>query len=438
MKEIMKNVIKQMIIDFHARDLPHFEPREIVLPDFPKSIRKALVFTGMRRTGKTWFLYQVMETLIKGGLQKEKILYLNFEDDRFIPCRNHLQSILDAYFELYPEFAKSTDLHFFFDEVHEAPDWEAFVRRLLDTELMQIYLTGSSAKLLSKEIATALRGRTFVREIFPFSFSEFLHHKNIEYRKNLSTKEIATIQNSLEHYLYFGGFPETLDASVAIHGELLQGYLNTVIYRDIVERYKITNVVALRTLFIQCLLNAGGYLSVHKMYATFKSQGIAVSKNSLYEYMSYFEDAYCLFSVPLYNFSYAKQNVNPKKIYPIDQGFIKACTIKLKFEEAAFLETTVFSALRRRTEEIYYFHSSKGKEVDFLTIESGKMNLYQVCVSLKDESTRSREILGLREAMDETKNAEGFIITMDEENDMSVPEGTIRVVSLWKFLLNLS
>lgn len=172
----MKNALKQIIIDFHQTQLPSFSPRKIELPNLPIHLRKALVLTGMRRSGKTWFLYQIMDSLEKMGVKKEKILYLNFEDDRLLGCKDNLQVVLDAYFELYPQYAKDKEVYFFLDEIHEADHWEKFIRRLLDTEEMQIYLTGSSAKLLSKEIATSLRGRTLVREVFPFSFEEFLDY----------------------------------------------------------------------------------------------------------------------------------------------------------------------------------------------------------------------------------------------------------------------
>ena len=432
----MKSTLKQIIIDFHQTPLPKLSNRQVELPQLPATLRKALVFTGMRRSGKTWFLYQIMNALEKKGVKREKLLYLNFEDDRLLGCKDNLQWVLDAYFELYPQYTKDREVHFFLDEIHEANHWEKFIRRLLDTEEIQIYLTGSSAKLLSKEIATSLRGRTLVREIFPFSFEEFLDHKKIAHVEPLSTKQKAFISHELLNFLHFGGFPESVGTEPSLHRELLQGYLDTVIYRDIIERYQIVNIPALKSLFHHCLKNAGAHLSVHKMYATLKSQGIAVSKNSLYEYMHYFEDAYCLFSVPLYHFSYAKQNQNPKKIYPVDQGFILACTIKPEFEEGALLECTVFSKLRRTIQEIYYFQTSKGKEVDFLILRQGKIELYQVTISLKDERTRDREISALRQAMLETETKEGTIVTLDESDILYFPEGCISVVPLWKFLLN--
>lgn len=432
----MKDLLKQIIIDFHQTPIPQFSPRKIELPVLPPTVRKAIVLTGMRRSGKTWFLYQIMDSLKDTGVRKEQILYLNFEDDRLIGCKDNLQLVLDAYFELYPQYARNKQVYFFFDEIHEANHWEKFIRRLLDTEEMQIYLTGSSAKLLSKEIATSLRGRTLVREVFPFSFEEFLEHKNITHSKLLSSTQKALIFHELQNYIQFGGFPETINTNPLLHRELLQGYLETVIYRDIIERHQIINIPALRNLFHHCLKNVGGYLSIHKIYSVLKSQGIAVGKNSLYEYMNYFEDAYCLFSVPLYNFSYTKQSQNPKKVYPVDQGFILACTLKPDFEKAALLECTVFSKFRRSTEEIYYFHTSKGKEVDFLISKLGKLELYQVTLTLKDDKTKEREVSALRQAMMETNIKDGTIITLDESDNLDFPEGKVSVIPLRDFLLN--
>lgn len=432
----MKDTLKQIIIDFHQTPLPHLSPRIIELPNLPANLRKAIVLTGMRRSGKTWFLYQIMNTLEKKGVRKEQILYLNFEDDRLLGCKDNMQVVLDAYFELYPQYAKNKEVYFFLDEIHEANHWEKFIRRLLDTEEMQIYLTGSSAKLLSKEIATSLRGRTLVREIFPFNFEEFLDYKKITHSKLLSSKQKSLIYHELQNFLHFGGFPESVNMDPSLHRELLQGYLDVVIYRDIIERHNIINIVALKNVFHHCLKNAGAYLSIHKMYAILKSQGISVSKNSLYEYMNYFEDAYCLFSVPLYDFSFTKQSQNPKKVYPVDQGFILACTVKSEFEKAALLECTVFSKLRRNTEEIYYFHTSKGKEVDFLISRLGKLELYQVTLSLKEEKTKERELSALRQAMLETNTQEGIIVTLDETDNLDFPEGKIAVISLGDFLLN--
>lgn len=436
-----KEVFKQLILDFHKIRLPDISKRDIELPALPISLRKAFVFLGMRRSGKTWYLYQIMQDLIEEGLKFENIVYINFEDDRLVGITvADLNNLLEAYFELYPDKINDPNIHFFLDEIHEIIDWDKFIRRILDTEKMRIYLTGSSAKMLSKEIATSLRGRALEREVFPFGFREYLRKlgmNELGVNPNLSSKERAIQAHYLNKFLYYGGFPETIGTSDDLHRELLQGYIDIVIYRDIVERYKVTNTTILRLFLRHCLQNATSTLSIHKIYQVFKSQNYSISKNSLYEFMGYFEDAYCLFSVPLYHFSQKKSEQSGKKIYPVDQGLITAFTIKQQFEQGSRFETAVFCALRRKYKDIFYFQTSKGNEVDFLTLSpESAMNLYQASISLADLKTNEREIKALRQAMEELQVKEGTIITLEEKNVLEVPEGLIRVIPLFQFLLD--
>jgi uncharacterized protein len=435
----MKNIFKQMITDFHQSVIPVPRWRELDFPQLSSNLRKVYVLVGMRRSGKTWALYQRMQDLLKSGLRQEQILYINFADDRLSDVKSQdFQLLLDAYFEIYPKHIDGVDLHFFFDEIHEVSGWEKFVRRLLDTEKMALYVSGSSAKMLSKEIATSLRGRAIVREIFPFGFQEYLHCHDLKITDfdKVTTKQKAVISYNLHNFLRYGGFPETLSVSDALWRELLQGYIDSVIYRDIIERYQITNGQAVKKLLIQCLQNSASLFSINKTYNYFKSQGYVVSKNSLYDFMEYFEDAYCVFSVPLYNFSVKKSELRPKKIYPVDQGLVTAYTVKDLCEEAARQETAVFSFLRRKNKEVYYYQTGTGKEVDFLTLSPEKqIAIYQVTVSLKAEKTRAREVSALQEAMCELNLQSSIIITLDEELDIDVPEGKIQCLPLWKALL---
>ncbi len=433
----MKEIFKQLITDFQQAEIPWpSTTRDLTLPKLPPNVRKAFVMIGMRRSGKTWILYQQMHQLLMQGVPRENLVYINFEDDRLVGLKEgDLASLIEGYFQLFPNNILQKNIHFFLDEIHEAPGWEKFVRRLLDTEKMQIYLTGSSAKLLSKEIATSLRGRTIVREVFPYNFNEYLHSKELSIKPPLSSKDKAVLAHHVQDFLYFGGFPETAGTAKEIHRELIQGYVNSVIYRDIIERYQVSNIPALKALFGHCLHNAASLLSVNKMYNIFKSQGYTVSKNSLYEFLGYFEDAFCLFTVPIYNFSVQKTTLTPKKVYPVDQGLITAYTIKNDFERAARLETTVFCHLRRQTDQIYYYKTKDGKEVDFMSTNAdGTSRLYQASLSLKNPETRKREILALQQSMQELNIIEGTIITEDEEESIAVPEGKIMVIPIWKFL----
>lgn len=432
----MKEVIKQIIAEFHQEPIPVPAHRFVEMPQLPENVRKAVVYIGMRRSGKTWALYQQMHALMAQGIQKHQLLYINFEDDRLNGMKVHdLQFIVEAYWELYPDQMESYSLHFFLDEIAEIEGWESFIRRLLDKEKMQLYLSGSSAKMLSKEIATNLRGRTITREIFPLSFQEYAQYKKFDIKKIITTKQRSQCYYLINQYLTWGGFPEVLEANVMLHRELLQSYMDSVIYRDIVERHDVKNHVVLRQLLLFCLQNPATLLSVNKLFQQFKSRGISVSKNSLYQYLSYFEDAYCLFEVPVYSFSLAKASLKPKKIYPIDTGLITAYSIKPGYTQGAILETAVFLHLRRNYQEIFYYQTALGKEVDFLTVDpSGQMALYQVSLQMADAATRQREIVAMEQAMIELKLTQGVIVTMLESEEVSVVSGSIIVLPLWQFL----
>ena len=433
----MKKIFEQLIIDFHRCKIPEPSPREFTLPDLPKNVRKVNVFIGMRRSGKTWAMYQQMHLLLKQGCPQTKILYLNFEDDRLLGLKSEdLQGILEAYFELYPNFIASQDIHFFFDEIHEIPGWERFIRRLLDQEKMSLSLSGSSAKMLGKEIASALRGRTIIQEIFPFSFREYLHFHNIPFDRRLTTKEQAVFAHHAKDFLRYGGFPEAVSIDRRFHRELLQSYIDSVVYRDIVERHKVSNSHVVRELIQYGLQNPAALISVNKIYHRFKSEGQMVSKNSLYDFIRYLEDAYCLFTVPLYTFSKTQQMINPKKLYCVDQGLISAYTIKPEYEEASRLENAVFCQFRRRTEKIFYYKTRTGKEVDFLKIlPNGERELYQVCVSLSKQSTLQRERDALVEALEELKLKKGIIVTLDQRESVQHKKKTIECLPAWQLFL---
>jgi predicted AAA+ superfamily ATPase len=289
--------------------------------------------------------------------------------------------------------------------------------------------------MLSTEIATNLRGRCWTEEIFPFNFREMLGSKNVTLEKPFVGQTKLRIMHHLKSFLQDGGFPEVIDVSRELHRTALQGYIHTVIYRDVVERHNIHNIQALRHLVNHCLRNSATTVSINKIYNFLKSIGCEVGKNSLYEFMDYLEDAYCIFSVPKYNLL-LKTSDSMKKIFPVDQGLITAVTMASQFDLAAQLETAVFAHMRRLTRDIFYYRSVADKEVDFVIILPDQtMKLYQVCLNLQEPKTRSREINSLSTAMRELSLDEGTIVTFDEQEDIVVDEGTIKIVPIWKLLL---
>ena len=435
----MVNIFKELIASFQAGTLPTPSKRELELPVLPPDVRKAFVFIGMRRSGKTWALYQIMQDFLAAGIDKSKLLYLNFEDERLSDMQvANFQDIVKAYFEMYPEYLNSDDVHFFFDEIHEIDGWEKFVRRLLDQEKMKIYVTGSSCKMLSKEIDSSLRGRTIVREIFPFNFREYLQRLDVPIPRLFGAKQKIMLVHHLRNFLRWGGFPETIGTAPDVHRMLLQGYVASVIYRDIIDRYGVTNTHALKQLLSHCLRNSATIFSVNKMYRTLKTMGYEVGKNTLYEYMAYFEDAYCVFSLSKFDLSQRKSAHSMKKIFAVDQGLISAYTVAGEFDLSAQLETAVFAHLRRQSSNLFYYKTDDGKEVDFLLLlPDQSMHLFQVCLSLKDPHTCRREIAALERAMAELKLERATIVTLEEEEEIVVSTGKIQVLPAWKLFLGL-
>ncbi len=395
---------------------------------------KADTIIGMRRSGKTWFLFQVVSELLSKGSPKESMLYLNLEDERLLPMTaSDLHWITDVYYRRYPHF-REMQCCFFFDEIQNISGWERFVRRLLDTEKAHICLTGSSAKLLSREIATSLRGRSLSTEIFPFSFLEFLNHEGIDvdFRRRPGAKKRSILENRLLVYLQQGGFPEVQNISGPYRARVLQEYLDVVILRDLVERHRISNIVPLRYMIRRMLNSTASLLSINKLHNEMKSQGIPCGKNMLHEFLSYLSDAYLFFQAPMHTHSERARMVNPKKIYAIDTGLVRACSRRASPEWGHLLENFVFLALRRNHDQIEYYKTADGHEVDFLvtTIE-GKRLLIQAVAEFNDPSTRKRELRAIEEAMGELKIDHGAIVTLSMEEKLQTPVGSIDVCPAW-------
>lgn len=388
---------------------PGFVARDITFPDVPNKIKVAV---GMRRTGKTYLIFQQIYKLLDSGVARDRILYLNFEDDRLLPLTaQKAAAMIDEFYTLFPENHEQL-CYIFLDEIQNAENWPSIVRRFYDTKNVQIYLTGSSAKLLSKEIATALRGRSIAIEVWPYSFTEYLRAKNKDLIvKPVGKKSLDKFGQYLMDFLEVGGFPEVVNLDLQNRLRILQDYVSVVIFRDIVERYKITNFSAIEYMIRALLKNSGTLFSVNKFFNDLKSQGISVSKNTVYDYLGYIEDAYLSFSVPLYTESLRKEKTNPRKIYSIDTGLIKAYTDSFSKNFGRMLETLLYLDFRRRGDKIYYYLTEDRYEVDFLVKPlTGDIKLYQVVWDDADVNTMERETRALNAAEKEL-GVKGEIIT---------------------------
>ena len=430
----MIEILKEIILDFQEADLSTGVPRRI---EVTPVAGKATVYIGVRRSGKSVFMFQLIKRLLDAGIPRQNILYLNFFDDRLYSLQHENPGvILEAYFSLYPEKKSTEKVYCFFDEIQVVSGWEPFIDRLMRTEKCEVTLTGSSAQMLSKEIATQMRGRALSWEIFPFSFREFLDFKGIISDGPLSTKKRLTIQKAFEEYWETGGFPEVVGLDRMLRIKIHQEYFNAMLFRDLVERHDIAHPKAVKDLAHWLVDNTAALYSINNLTGYLKSLGHNAPKSAISDYLEWFDDAYILFTVRIFDASLARANTNPKKIYFIDHALVTSVSSGILVNSGHLLENLVFIALRRITPDIFYYKNKSGREVDFIAQRPDRSRiLVQVCESMADPQTRKREITALSEAMTELGLTEGSIVSRKDEEQLHVESGIINVVPVWRFLL---
>jgi predicted AAA+ superfamily ATPase len=429
----MREIIRQKIVDGVRASVPSLTPRDIRVPQIPG---KAFAVVGMRRSGKTTFLWQVLGEKLREGVPREALLFFSFEDERLIGLRpDDLQLVVEEYYLLFPDRRGREKVVFFLDEIQVVTGWETFIRRILDTDRVEVFLSGSSARLLSREVATSMRGRAMEVRVTPFSFREYLRHQGNEPQQPpelLTTADRSLLQNRLLAYLVEGGFPEAQGISAQDRYQLLQSYVDVVLLRDVIERYDVSHPVALRWMVRYLLGNAAGLFSVHKMHNDLRSQGFAVGKDTVYAYLGYLEDAFLVQSIDIAASSERQRMVNPRKVYPVDASLIPLFDRTGRANVGHALETCVFWELQRRGAEVQYVRTASSYEVDFLArYWDGREELIQVCTDLTDEQTAGREFRALVEASREHPSATPLLITLYPA-PQSPPEGiTVQTALDW-------
>jgi len=292
--------------------------------------------------------------------------------------------------------------------------------------------------MLSKEIATQMRGRALSWEMFPFSFREFLDYKGIESHGALSTKKQLLVRKAFEEYWETGGFPEAAGLGRNLRIKTHQEYFHTILFRDLVERHDVSHPRAVTDLAHRLVDNTASLYSVNRLTGYLKSLGHRAPKSAVSDYLEWFEDAYFLFTVRIYDASAARRDTNPKRVYCIDHAMVTSVSSGILVNAGHLLENLVFTALRRLYPEIYYYKTRTGREVDFIVPTRARPRmLVQVCESLAEPQTRKREIAALSEAMAELGLKTGTVVTRNEDERMDVEAGTIEVVPAWRFLLGL-
>lgn len=411
--------------------------RDARLPAVPGKVH---AITGMRRAGKTTFLYQLLEER-RRSIEPERAVYLSFDDDRLAGIRvDQLALLLEEYYRRYPELRKGERVFWYLDEIQLVPDWERFVRRVMDSEQIDVVVSGSSARMLSREVHTSLRGRGMETVIQPFSFREYLRHRNEEPTqepRRWTAAERSRVEKRFLEFLAEGGFPEAQGLPPSLRIELLQGYVDTVLFRDIVERYSVTQVAALRWLVRHCLRNAAGRFSVHRLYKDLRSQGHSIGKDAVHALLGYLTDAFLLSSVPLATESERKRNSNPRKIYPADPGLVHAFDASGRSNLGHALETAILNEIERRRADVGYVKTTEGLEVDFLVhYPPGVTELIQVCADPSTEQTRKRELRALMSAAsEEHSRARKRLLVMTQDQLRHLTDVDAEVQPAYEWLL---
>jgi len=392
-----------------------------------KDIKESSIVSGIRRSGKSTILLQVLKKAIERGLPKENTLYVNFEEPAFAPelKLEFLSQILDAYWE---KFNPQGQILVVLDEVQYVAGWEKFVRGITDRgENIKFYITGSSSKLLSKEYGTALTGRIYTNEIFPLSFREFLLFKNKQKLLDFSQGQGSpALRNQFREYLKYGGFPRiALSPKVQDKLQFLKDYYSSIIEKDIVQRYEVRDIGQIKEYYINLVTSIATSFSGYRAEKT-----LAISQPTANKFFAYAQEVFLIQGINLFDYSYLKQKANPEKIYVIDPGIYRAISFRFSENLGRIFENLVFLEYRRKGADIFYW---KGKhEVDFLLRKGVKIEkAVNVCWEL-DTQNRKREIDGLVEAMGKFKLKKAEIITMGYAEKISVKGGKIEIKNFFE------
>ena len=401
-----------------------------------KSTTNEILFVkGVRRSGKSTILRNHIENLIASGVPKEEILFVNLEDPRFAPylSLNLLEEIKKSY--LYYLSPKSKP-YIFLDEVQNIEQFEKWLLKEYELDTSHLFATGSNSKLLSREIGSSLSGRYLDVEVSPLSFREFLTFKGIEISSlyELVSKQ-SILEKLFEEFMNFGGFPQVvLTDSIELKEAELKSYYDSILLRDIVARYKLNDFRSLEKLSVILLSSIANPMSLNRL-----KNRLGVSFDMVNRYLEYLENSYMIQSVPLFDWSLQKQFSNPKKIYSIDTGLSKRVSFEVGKRIGDLLENIVYLELKRRFEEIYYFKTEQGYEVDFLIKEREEItHLIQVRQTLQDEKRKKRELRALIKASKELKHTEStklLLITMDDSSIELIDGVEIEILNVMEWCI---
>lgn len=421
----MKNIFKQIISDFHVNERKVWKERDIIIP---LDTKKIISIIWPRRSWKSYLLFNIINTFILSWVDKTNIIYINFEDERINISSSELQIMIDAYLELYNN-KNIKETYFFFDEIQNINWWEKFVRRLYDLWVENIFITWSNSKLLSKEISTSLRWRSLSFEVLPLNFKEFLRFKDV-YINFYTTTWKAKILSFQKEYIIWWWFPEIIYFEKDLKVKTLQEYFDVMLYNDIIERYKIKDVLLLKNFVKGLLQTTTKEYSINKIWNNLKSLWFKFDKNSLYDYIDYLDTIYFWKSISKFDHALTKQTL--KKFYLFDNWFLNAISFNFSDNYWKLLENIVFVELYRKFGENIFFLKN-WSETDFI-INSKEKLIYQVCYYLNQENYE-REIAWCMDAMNKFWYNKSILITFEQENNIILNWKNIEVLPFYKWSL---
>ncbi|MGM9847906.1 MAG: ATP-binding protein [Muribaculaceae bacterium] len=430
-----KQYIKAQIAMRQSEFPTDLKKREKTLP---VNSGKIVTIPGVRRCGKTSRMEAVVNELLESGVDRERILWVSFDDERLVRMNSdELDQILESYREMYPDIALSS-VYMFFDEIQLIENWEYFVMRLYKHYSKNIYISGSNASMLSRELKSALRGWPDEEETLPLSFAEYCEFKGITTDSWLEA-DMAKLRNAFMSFNSEGGFPEVVLTENSLQKiKILQTYFDTMLLKDLVEHYRLSNIEVLRYYLKRIMSNLSKPTSIRSIHGDIKSRNLRVSKDDLYEWAGYACDIFLFIRVPNYSKSLQKIESSQPKFYCIDNGLCEAVLLPQSDDDGKKLENAVFLQLYRQKtplDQIFYYQG-KG-ECDFLIQRGIDIDLLiQVTWSMENEETRKREIAGLVEASQVTGCKNLLIITADSSEFIKLENGLeIQVLPAWKWLL---
>lgn len=430
----IKETIKSLIA-LKQQEIPvSYKRREIELPI---DSRKIITTIGVRRCGKSTLMELCIERLLKAGVSPRQIAWIGFDDERFEQMQtSDFNFILEAYMEMFPDIPIN-DVYFFFDEIQRIEGWELFVMRLFKHYSKHVFISGSNADMLSQELNTALRGWPLEYKEYPLSFLEYCQFKGIPTDSYLE-KDLALLRCSFDAFVHEGGYPEVvLESSRVMKDKLLQGYFNAMIFRDLMDRYKLSNPERVKYTIKRLMAGMTKPASINAIYNDMRSQGRKVTKDDLYNITDKACSVFLLYKVTKFDLSFKKETSALPKYYCVDNGLRQSVLLPGKDDDGILFENAVFLQLLRNLpdgQKIGYFH--RDKECDFvIQTETSVKELIQVCWDIRDKDTRERELNGIREAASFTGCTDLTIVTHDSEEDVRDAQWTIHIVPAWKWFL---